>query len=49
VRNAIIDKGVRVPAGARIGVDPEEDRARGFVVEDGLTVLAKQQQVPSGD
>jgi glucose-1-phosphate adenylyltransferase len=49
VRNAILDKGVRVPAGARIGVDPEEDRARGFVVEDGLTILAKQQQVPSGD
>jgi len=49
VRNAIIDKGVRVPAGARIGVDPEEDLARCFVVEDGLTVLAKQQPVPSGD
>jgi glucose-1-phosphate adenylyltransferase len=49
VRNAILDKGVVVPAGARIGVDLEEDRARGFVVEDGLTVLAKQQQVPSGD
>lgn len=49
VRNAILDKGVVVPAGARIGVDHEEDRARGFVVEDGLTILAKQQQVPSGD
>jgi glucose-1-phosphate adenylyltransferase len=49
VRNAILDKGVVVPAGARIGVDPEEDRARGFVVEDGLTILAKQQPVPSGD
>ena len=45
VRNAIIDKGVVVPPGARIGVDPDEDRARGFVVEDGLTVLAKQQRV----
>ena len=46
VRNAILDKGVVVPAGVHIGVDPEADRSRGFVVEGGLTVLAKQQQVP---
>lgn len=46
VRNAILDKGVVVPPGAQIGVNAEEDLARGFVVEDGLTVLAKQQQVP---
>jgi glucose-1-phosphate adenylyltransferase len=47
VRNAIIDKFVVVPAGARIGVDPEEDRARGLRVDDGLTVLAKGQEVGS--
>jgi glucose-1-phosphate adenylyltransferase len=46
VRNAILDKSVVVPAGARIGVDLEEDQARGFVVEDGLTVLGKEQEVP---
>lgn len=46
VRNCILDKGIVVPAGARIGVDPEADRARGFAIEDGLTVLAKQQKVP---
>ena len=28
------------------GVDLEEDQARGFVVDEGLTVLAKQQPVP---
>jgi glucose-1-phosphate adenylyltransferase len=46
VRNAIIDKGVVVPPGVQIGVDHEADRARGFVVDEGLTVLAKQQPVP---
>src|SRR6478736_10153519 len=47
VRNAILDKNVVIPPGARVGVDLEEDRARGFVVEDGLTVLGKDQAFPS--
>jgi glucose-1-phosphate adenylyltransferase len=47
VRNAILDKNVVVPPGARIGVDPEEDSARGFIVEDGLTVLGKGQAFPA--
>ncbi len=46
VRNAIIDKNVVVPDGATIGVDPEADKAAGYVVEDGLTILAKGQKVP---
>lgn len=45
VKNAILDKNVVVPPGAQIGVDPEADRARGFTVEDGLTVLAKDQKI----
>jgi glucose-1-phosphate adenylyltransferase len=47
INRAIIDKNVKVPAGAAIGLDPELDRARGFkVTESGITVLAKGQQVP---
>ena len=45
VRNAILDKNVVVPPNARIGVDEAEDKDRGFVVEDGLTVLGKEQVV----
>jgi glucose-1-phosphate adenylyltransferase len=45
VRNAIIDKSVEIPAGARIGLDQEADLARGFMVEDGLTVVGKGQKV----
>ena len=46
VRNAILDKNVVVPPGAQIGVDLDADRARGFLVEDGLTVLGKDQAFP---
>jgi glucose-1-phosphate adenylyltransferase len=46
VRRAILDKNIVVPDGARIGVDPEHDRARGFTVTDsGITVLGKGQRV----
>ena len=42
VRNAIIDKNVRIPDGTRIGMDAEEDRARGFTVtESGVTSVPK--------
>jgi glucose-1-phosphate adenylyltransferase len=46
VRRAIIDKNVVIPEGARIGMDPEEDLARGFTVtESGLVVIGKGQVV----
>ncbi len=42
VHRAIIDKDVRVPAGARIGLDPDEDSARGLTVSTaGVTVVPK--------
>jgi glucose-1-phosphate adenylyltransferase len=41
IRRAIIDKGVVVPQGARIGVDPGADRARELTVTDsGITVVS---------
>jgi glucose-1-phosphate adenylyltransferase len=46
IQNAIIDKNVVVPPGAEVGVDPEADTARGFLVEDGLTVIGKGQPFP---
>ena len=46
IRRAIIDKGVRIPAGTVIGFDPEHDRARGFTVsEGGVTVIAQLESV----
>ncbi|MFP4149540.1 MAG: glucose-1-phosphate adenylyltransferase, partial [Nitriliruptoraceae bacterium] len=46
VRRAIIDKGVYVPPGARIGVDPEQDRARFHVSEGGVVVIGKHDVIP---
>ena len=48
VQRAIVDKFVTIPEDARIGVDPDEDRARGFHVTDsGITVVGKGQTIPS--
>jgi glucose-1-phosphate adenylyltransferase len=45
VRRAIIDKGVVVPPGAQIGVDPQADAARFRVSEGGVVVIGKHQVV----
>jgi glucose-1-phosphate adenylyltransferase len=39
IRHAIIDKGVIIPPGTVIGYDPEADRARYMVTEDGIIVV----------
>jgi glucose-1-phosphate adenylyltransferase len=42
VHRAILDKNVVVEERARVGIDPEHDRARGFTVSDsGITVVPK--------
>jgi glucose-1-phosphate adenylyltransferase len=46
VRNAIIDKNVLVPPGARVGVDPDLDRARFTISRAGVVAIGKGQQVP---
>jgi glucose-1-phosphate adenylyltransferase len=53
VQNTILDKNVVVAEGAKVGVDQEHDRARGFVVSSGgITAVGKGQVVtplfPSG-
>ena len=41
VRNAIVDKNVRIAAGAQIGVDLERDRERFVVSPGGIVVIGK--------
>lgn len=50
IHRAIIDKGVRVPAGTSVGVDHEHDRSRGFTVTDsGLVVIGKGTVIEGGN
>jgi glucose-1-phosphate adenylyltransferase len=41
IRRAIIDKGVRIPDGTRIGHDVDEDRRRFTVTDGGVVVIPK--------
>jgi glucose-1-phosphate adenylyltransferase len=45
VRNAILDKDVVVPEGARLGVDIDRDRELYTVSDNGIVVIGKGQQV----
>ena len=39
IRRAVIDKHCRLPAGTRIGVDPDDDRRRFHVSANGITLI----------
>lgn len=46
IRRAIIDKGVRIPNGMRVGYDLELDRQRGFTISDnGIVVIARGERI----
>jgi glucose-1-phosphate adenylyltransferase len=45
VRKAIIDRGVRIAPHEKIGFDPEEDRKRFFVSDDGIVVITSPSKV----
>ena len=42
IKNTIIDKGVHVPPGTRIGFDREEDAARFTVSDGGIVAVPKR-------
>jgi glucose-1-phosphate adenylyltransferase len=45
VRNAIVDKNVRIAEGAQVGVDLDADRERFVVSPGGIVVIAKGETV----
>jgi len=45
VRGAIVDKNVRIPEGARVGVDLDIDRERFVVSAGGIVVIGKGQKI----
>jgi glucose-1-phosphate adenylyltransferase len=44
ISRAIIDRGVRLPKGTEIGLDPEEDRKRFQVTDSGIVVVSAEDQ-----
>ncbi len=42
VRRAVVDRHCRIPAGMKIGVDPEEDRRRFHVTDRGITLVTPE-------
>ena len=46
VRDAVLDKNVLIGEGVEVGVNKDDDRARGLVVSDGgITVVGKGQEI----
>ena len=45
IRRAIIERNVSIPAGSRIGFDPEEDRKKYHVTESGIVVVVPERRI----
>jgi glucose-1-phosphate adenylyltransferase len=45
IRRAIIERNVNIPAGSRIGFDPEEDQKKYHVTESGIVVVVPERRV----
>ncbi len=41
VHRAIVEKGVRIPPGFQVGMDPEQDRRRFHISDTGIVVISK--------
>ncbi len=41
VKRTIVDKGVRIPPGMKIGYDLDKDRERFYVSDEGIVVIPK--------
>ena len=41
VHRAIVEKGVHIPPGFEVGIDPEKDRQRFHITETGIVVIPK--------
>lgn len=44
VKKAIIDKGVRIPSGMKIGYDLDKDRERFYVSDEGIVVIPRKEK-----
>jgi glucose-1-phosphate adenylyltransferase len=45
IRKAILDRGCQIPDNMQIGLNHDEDRARGFRVSDGGVVLVTREML----
>ena len=49
IRRAIIDRDVFIPRAARIGYDPDEDRRRHTITDNGVVVVTKDDEPYTGE
>ena len=45
IRNAIIDRHIHIPEHTDIGYDPEEDRKKYHVTDEGIVVVVPEQRM----